>query len=624
MHVARIGEPVIAATNLSAQGSDTLATALLRSEPLCVLTGPPGDGRRAAVDAAIRSADKERVIRLAAPFGGPQGLQGRIALALGLGKAGASGPADLVAALHGAPAASGAMLLAIEDADEMGARALHYLDLLQRLANEATALLQVLLIGRPRLWDNLADAALGDLRARVGTRVSLPGPEEPVDPSVTRAAAELAVVAPEVTAPAITEPGTVETTSDSIEDATGSAASMSEEPPAAPVPSWDPPATETSQRHPPVPALPFGPAPVEPAAFFAHAALWTERQGLRTPAGASRRGLGVARAYAGRHKLGLGIAAAVVVIAGALWQGLAGGGSPPRAAPSLARAFAPSPAPLGRPADPPTVAATTPVTAPAATPTTGPPSPPLSGTAAMPPAPEASHDQAAPRAEAAPALAESVPWARLIAPLMPGSDLSPPPVWAQAAWAAGVSSTPAPAPAAPKIAANLVQAAPVESAPVESAPVESAPIKSAPVETAPVETAPVETAPVETAPVEPAPSPQVAPAPPRPAAPPLVVLADATPLRLVLRVPHDKAARAMMERVTDALRQAGLQVDAVASGPAGGPPLSVGYFFGQDRETAAAVRRALAPLGAIAWGLAAPSAGAPPAPGTVEVSIAAP
>jgi hypothetical protein len=105
-------------------------------------------------------------------------------------------------------------------------------------------------------------------------------------------------------------------------------------------------------------------------------------------------------------------------------------------------------------------------------------------------------------------------------------------------------------------------------------------------------------------------------APDRPTAPGLPTLA---PVRVVLNVVRDRAARAA--EIQQALAAAGLEVaelvpvDAQRSGP------SIGYYFESDRDAAASVSHLLQPLLGAVDPVVLRKHGSIPEPGTIEIAI---
>ena len=105
---------------------------------------------------------------------------------------------------------------------------------------------------------------------------------------------------------------------------------------------------------------------------------------------------------------------------------------------------------------------------------------------------------------------------------------------------------------------------------------------------------------------------------------PIVVLSENAPTRVVLRYPRDDAqARARAEQAAQVLRGAGVTVGEPAATPRAASRNSVGYFFAQDRPGAKAVGRALTGLIGQTKVIPLPVLSTPPAPGTIEVTLAA-
>lgn len=177
----------------------TAADVILASPGACLVildeaaSGTIGERIDRALDYLAASV---RVVRLAAPFKGPVGLQNRVAASLGVGGEGFLGDAHLINAL-GVPEERGrsSLVLAIERAHLMGVPSLQRLWTLHQNCAAAGVRLRILLLGEPSLRQIMAGPALADFRAALTdldlaasrSTVSIPPPPAPfpaTDPAV--------------------------------------------------------------------------------------------------------------------------------------------------------------------------------------------------------------------------------------------------------------------------------------------------------------------------------------------------------------------------------------------------------------------------------------------------------
>lgn len=144
-------------------------------EPVIVLSGPPGSGKTALLAELLTELthDSVQVVRLLNPGPEPLSLRRMMAQVSGFDGVGGLTPGNVESVfqvLLSASHDSRHIVLAADDAHTLSPEMLNYLHLMVRLAATDGLLLQLILFGRPEIWDRLADERLQQLRQKIAIR----------------------------------------------------------------------------------------------------------------------------------------------------------------------------------------------------------------------------------------------------------------------------------------------------------------------------------------------------------------------------------------------------------------------------------------------------------------------
>ena len=161
---------------------DLVAGAILERVPFIAMTGNKGVGKTTVLEAAIaRLAEQPvRFIRVGNPLATPLTL-GRMLIQIANSGHGDPDENDEKRALIALRARQGSeeqVVLVVEEADTLRPQALSFLQLLTRISEPDSPLLQMLFVGRPSFWGLLEPAEFRELRERITVRAAV----EPFSP----------------------------------------------------------------------------------------------------------------------------------------------------------------------------------------------------------------------------------------------------------------------------------------------------------------------------------------------------------------------------------------------------------------------------------------------------------